>query len=170
MISFSLAGQEFSFSEKLKEPVVNIASLSDIIDVTIDIRKDTLEKDAYFQVRKKYMVLRTNEIPEDKDAQVKQMFQIMEAIRASIICGDFIGLIVLDGKDRYIGSFDRNFFLETIIPWSKLAAYPVDSQLSDRASWIKMHSVFGFALEYPKKENRIRRGISCKHSAESVSI
>lgn len=148
LISLKFAGQELTFSENLKEPVINIASLGDITDKSFDIRKsdinnkifeiqkNTFKIDAYFQVSKKYVVLRTSEIPEDKSSQAIQMFQIMEIIRSSIICGDFIGLIVLDDKERYIGSFDRDFFLETIIPWSNLVSYPVDKPLSAVAEWL----------------------------------
>ena len=134
LTSLNIAGQELSFLENLKEPVVKIVSTDEITDKTIDIRKDNLATDAFFQICKKYVVLRTSEIPEKKDDQAKQMFQIIEVIRASLICGEFIGLIVLDEKDRYIGSFDRSFFLETIIPWSKLIDYPTDSSPSDIAS------------------------------------
>ena len=64
--------------------------------------------------------------------------------------------IVLDEKDLYVGSFDRSFFLETVIPWSNLIDYPTDGSPSDIASWIKSKSIFGLALEYP--ETRIDSG------------
>lgn len=155
LTSANVAGQQFSFSDSLKEPVLKIASIKEIAK-TIDIRKDKLELDAFFQVPRKYVVLRTSEIPKDKNAQAKQMFQIMEVIRVSIISGEFIGLIVLDNKDRYIGSFDRDFFLETVIPWQNLADYPAGKSPSDIASWVKSKSVFGLSLEYP--EARIDAG------------
>lgn len=156
LISFNLAGQEFSFSESLKQPVSKFVSIDDITDKSIDIRKDTLATDAVFQVCKKYVVLRTSEIPEDKNAQAKQMFQIIEVIRSSLVCGEFLGLIVLDEKDLYVGSFYRSFFLETVIPWSNLIGYPADGLPSDIASWLKSKSIFGLALEYP--ETRIDVG------------
>jgi len=150
LTSLDLAGQKFTFSERLKEPVLNIVSLSDIADTTIDIRKDTLKQDAFFQVCKKFVVLRTSEIPDNKNAQAKQLFQIIEVIRASIICGEFTGLIVLDEKDRYVGSFDRSFFLETVIPWTNLVNYPAGKPPAEVASWLKSRSIFGLALEHPK--------------------
>lgn len=150
--SADVAGQQFSFSEDLKEPVLKIVTITDLKDVTtiIDIRKDTFESDAFYQKPRKYVVLRTSEIPKDKDKQAKQMFQIIEVIRISILSGEFIGLIVLDDKDRYIGSFGRDFFLETIIPWENLVGCPDSKSSSDIASWIKSKSLFGLSLEFPK--------------------
>jgi hypothetical protein len=170
LTSLDVAGQKISFSEQLKEPVVNIASIYNITDVSIDIRKDTIRNDAFFQVCKKYVVLRTSEIPEEQNAQAEQMFQIIEVIRASVICGEFIGLVILDDKDRYIGSFDRNFFLETVIPWSKLVDYPANKSQSDIANWIKSNSTFGTALEFPEKRIASGEGFRfCVRQNQSVS-
>jgi hypothetical protein len=155
-------GDILKIETAFKEPVVEIASIDDVIEaegileIKVDDGEDPLALAAMFQQCKKYIVLHTSDIPKDEHAKSKQMFRIIQVIRASIVCGEFIGLIVLDDKDQYLGSFDRDFFLETLIPWSKLADYPAGQSLPQISNWMKSNSMFALALEFPEK--RIESG------------
>jgi len=152
----NIAGQELSFSDTLTEPIVSLSTLTEVTDNTFELNENTLDVDAYFQVCKRYIVLRTNEIPEEIGAAFNQKRKLIEVLRASIICGEFIGLIVLDAKDKYLGAFDRDFFLESIVPWAEFDNYKELKLTKDKVGWLESNTIFALALKYP--EARIEAG------------
>ena len=115
-----------------------------------------------------YLVLQTNNIPSPRSKDRNEyIVEAAAAIGSSLACGKLRGVVVLDGKGRYNGSFDANFFAEAVSLWTAFDPYtsgkghyePRKLTREEYAFWadkILKRTVFGPALITPLE--RIDKG------------
>ena len=105
---------------------------------------------SFFEACSKYFVVRPHLIPEyGADTFAAYIVNSTNAIRSSLACDQFVGLVVLDENDHYIGSYDRGFFAEALSLWAvSNSNQPMDKELL--ASRIQSSTIFGAALRFPK--------------------
>lgn len=91
---------------------------------------------------------------EGIDLEDEQLFykinDINSLIRKSILCGQFKGLIVVDKQGAFIGTFDRDYFLESVIYWDSYPQFAERDQINQKLSWLRKHVHYAPALMYPQ--------------------
>ena len=102
-----------------------------------------------------YIVARPSRVPEYGSALDSYTVITSRAIKNSIACGRMLGIVVLDDSDKYIGSYDKEFFSETLSLWAADAG-PESIASSDLALKIRTTTMFGASLRYP--DERIKPG------------
>ena len=107
-----------------------------------------------------YLVLRPSLVPEYPDSEYNRyMVFATHTISASIACGKLVGLVVLDKSGKYIGSYDSQFFAQSLSSWAFHKRPPeqmTEVEFADLAQVIESNAIFGTALRYP--DTRIRDG------------
>lgn len=113
------------------------------------------EAAAFWEQCGDYVIVRSNDVPADKAARDRYIVTLATVIRASLLCGRLIGVVVVDEREKYIGSYDASFFAELAALWTVAGAQPPPS-VSDTASLISLNTIFGASLRFPEK--RLRPG------------
>ncbi len=67
-----------------------------------------------------------------------------------MLCGRLIGVVVVDDRERYLGSYDRSFFAELSALWVVAGTQPRLS-VKDVVSLFGSHTIFGASLRFPEK-------------------
>ena len=106
----------------------------------------------------KYYVVRPHLVPNhDTAAFAPYIVNLTYSIRSSIACDSFIGLVILDENDHYIGSYDRDFFAESLSLWAAFDSdKPIDAKML--ANRIQSSTIFGAALRFPKERIQQHEG------------
>jgi hypothetical protein len=118
-------------------------------------RKIDMDRAGYWGECWDYVTVRSSDVPVDVSTRDRYIVTLAIAIRASLLCGRLIGIVVVDERERYIGSYDDSFFVELAALWTVAGA---ESRLSvtDIASLFRSHTIFGASLRFPEK--RLRSG------------
>lgn len=140
-------------------------SASPLSDLSLDLEAVAVRHDpdaqtdnmtaAFWEKCGDYITMRSSDVPDDAAERDKYVVNLATAIRASLRCGRLIGVVVVDERERYIGSFDATFFAELTALWTMADADRRPSA-SDLASMFSQHTVFGAALRFP--ETRLESG------------
>ena len=154
-----LAG--FGFSAKFEKATTkSLEDLSvraiDLVELSPSSADPNFKLASQFEQCSEYFVVRPDSIPaHGKPEFYDYVFYSTYAIRSSIACGRFAGLVVLDQDDQYIGSYDREFFAESLSLW---AMWDSDNPMTRKeiAKRIEQNTIFAAALRFPDK--RIRPG------------
>lgn len=105
---------------------------------------------AFFELCLDYVVVTAGSVPEADEGAAFDNYIVNSThmIRSSLACGRFIGLIVLDERRRYLGSYDAGFFAESLATWAVAGpSGSIDTEtLSKR---IQTRTTFGAALRFP---------------------
>lgn len=144
-------GLSAKFSEASQKAVSSVAvEIKDLAVFSPAANDPNIEQSAYWEVCVDYFVVRPSRIPQAPVSLAKYIVNASYLIRTSIACGQFIGVVVLDDNDRYLGSYDRDFFAESLSIWAVPDADgPIDRQaLSSR---IMSTTMFGASLKFPDK-------------------
>lgn len=105
---------------------------------------------AYFEVCADYFVVRPDQVPTQSYELDQYITWVTIAVKSSIACGRLAGLVVLDESDRYLGSYNWRFFIESASVWAvPNGSNPVSN--ADLSSRIKTMTIFGASLQYPKE-------------------
>lgn len=105
---------------------------------------------AYFEVCADYFVVRPDKVPTNNAELDQYVASVTIAIKSSIACGKLAGVVVLDESDRYIGSYDWRFFLESASVWAiSNDGKPVPREVL--SSRIQTMTIFGASLKFPKE-------------------
>lgn len=137
--------------EKTKKlPVTSLNIPADSIKISNVTSNDTdYYRKAFFEMCSEYLIINSDEIPSSGSESDYYVASVSYAIRSSIACGKFAGLIILDGSNRYIGSFESQFFIESTSIW----AVPNSSKTitaKDLAYRINTSTIFGASLTHPE--------------------
>lgn len=97
-----------------------------------------------------YITVKSINIPSDRLKRDQYIATLATAIRASMLCGRLIGVIVLDERERYIGSYRAAFFVELAALWAFLGAEQQPSA-SELVSLMNHYTIFGASLQFPEK-------------------
>src|SRR5262249_29000778 len=128
-----------SLNDKIKTLVINASSIDDPI----------FEKSAMFELCADFIAFRPEHVPPEGSERDKFIFNLTYTIRTSISCGRFVGAVVLDKDDRYLGSFGKSFFSEASALWASWSPSAVDK--ASIANRVLSTTVFGAALLYPRQ-------------------
>lgn len=126
---FEALGWKAKFREAVTENVVKTARASDLMISNPDANKPNFYMEAFWQTCRPYYVLtdktaKTATGDLDQDAAIN----IAIAIRSSIVCGHFTGLVVVDNDGKPVGLFLSEHFLEILrIPLVTYNAQPVSA-------------------------------------------
>ncbi|MGB0854350.1 MAG: hypothetical protein ACPGSI_13740 [Pikeienuella sp.] len=151
---FSIGGSgvNATFAKDTRAPALSVGRRVGDKDVLIFSPDDEdITSIAWWEGCAEYLVIPTDEIP-DSDKELAIYYALMAgAARSSLLCGDFIGFVVLDENRRYVGSFGAAFFQETFGWWA------VDTTDRDKLlEMFKERVIFATALRFP--ETRIEQG------------
>ena len=97
-----------------------------------------------------YITVRSSDVPVDMAERNQYIMTLAKAIRASLLCGRLIGVVVIDERERYIGSYDATFFAELAALWTVAGAEQQPSA-SEVATLFSRHTIFGASLRFPEK-------------------
>ena len=97
-----------------------------------------------------YVTVRSSEVPVDAAERDRYVVTLALAIRASLLCGRLIGVVVVDERERYIGSYDASFYAELAALWTLYGAEP-ELNSSEVASLFSRNTIFGASLRFPEK-------------------
>lgn len=114
----------------------------------IDASYERLSQGAYFQGCHDFIFVRPSMVPKSEHDFSRHALAFAQTIVASSACGRFVGVIVLDEDNRYLGSYDKGFFYELGSLW----ALADPSQVTAAAEvWqrISSYTVAGAAIKYP---------------------
>ena len=109
-----------------------------------------------------YLVLRPSLVPQFPNPEYNRyMVYATHSIRNAIACGKLVGVVVVDDDEKYLGSYDSNFFAESLSSWgvfksNRLATGMTEKEFAEVATLIESNTIFGAALRYP--DRRIREG------------
>lgn len=145
-----------TLNDELRKLVINTQSIDD----------PTYEKSTLWELCADFIAFRPQHIPSDNALKDKYVVNLTYTIRTSISCGRFVGAIVLDKDDRYLGSFDKSFFSEAPALWASLDS--TGSSASDTAKRILETTVFGAALLHPKERAATKEGFVAAINADAT--
>ena len=153
-----LTGPGFSatFKVETKKPVQSLARAGEIAEVSLVNDPTDFRFHSNFETCSEYYILRPALIPDFNSPQIySHVYFATSAISSSIACGKFLGLVVLDDHGRYLGSFDRAFFVGASSLWTLL---DVDEHIvpTELGKQIDQIAIFSAALKFPVQ--RILRG------------
>jgi CBS domain-containing protein len=114
---FEGLGWKAKFRDAVKERVVDTARASDLMISSPEANKPNFYQEAYWLACRPYYVLTntTAKLPNDTDKLNQQaVIDIAVAIRSSILCGRFVGVIVVDDGGKPVGLFRPDLFLEIL--------------------------------------------------------
>ena len=115
-----------------------------------------------------YLLLEPGRVPKWPHPEYNRYMVIAtDAIRRSIACGKFVGVVVINDHGRYVCSYDRRFFAESLSAWAVFETERLssgrpdvnklsDEEFADLAKQIESNTIFGTALRWPRK--RIKEG------------
>jgi hypothetical protein len=138
-INATIQSKASSLNDKIKTLVINASSVDD----------PTFEKSATFELCADFIAFRPEHVPPEGADRDRYIFNLTYTIRTSISCGRFVGAVVLDKDDRYLGSFSKSFFSEASALWASWS--PLTGDKASIAKRILSTTVFGAALIYPKE-------------------
>lgn len=121
---------------------------SDFVDL-IDLQNDVANL-AFWEQCARFFVLQTPADDQPPGAAIRPNLAAA-AVRSSMLCGKFSGMLIIDAKGRYIGAFDRSLFLESVpivAGWKNAA----DMSIVQSAE-----TAFGDLLSQPEKS--IKQGL-----------
>lgn len=162
----------FGMSAKVGQTARSSISTLNVSADKIKIRHLTSDKPdfnlaAAFEACTDYFVVRPSQIPSEKEKSDMYIANVTQAVRSSIACGRFSGLVVLDDKDRYIGSYDRQFFAESTALWA-VQSSEMPMSASDLSNRITTMTVFGGSLKFPVKRITPGEGFEAAISINST--
>jgi len=127
----------------------------------------SFERYALLELCADLIVLRPEVVPLDIAARDRYVANLTYTIRTSLTCGRFLGAVVLDKDDRYLGSFPRSIFLEASALWATPPSTG-DLSVSELAKRILTTTVFGTALIHPKERVATSEGFVGAIDADST--
>lgn len=106
------------FDALSKKPVGDLVKASDLttLAVTDKLANDpNFLRDAFFQACRPYYILKEDLLPsfDSPDFETQALSAAM-AVRASMLCGSFRAIIVLDRRNKVIGFFEPELFSEIL--------------------------------------------------------
>ena len=145
-------GFHAKFEATVIEPVDTYSvSIGDLLISSLSSNDPDFRLAAYFEECSEYFVIRPHLTPEYASSGfVDYIVNSAYAIRSSLACGRFRGVVVVDPQNRYIGSYDGPFFAESLSIW----AVPDGTTAIDKkvlANRILTTTAFGAALRFPDK-------------------
>ena len=143
-------GFHAKFEAAVIEPVDTYSvSVSDLLISSLSSNDPDFRLAAYFEECSEYFVIRPHLTPNyDSSGFVEYVVNSTYAIRSSLACGRFTGVVVLDRQDKYIGSYDGSFFAESLSIWAVLdGTTTIDKEVL--ANRIMGTTIFGAALRHP---------------------
>lgn len=122
---------------------------------------------AYFESCADYFVVKPSQIPAEEVKLAHYIAFVTYAVRSSIACGRLSGLVVLDDSDRYLGSYDRKFFVESTSVWAvPTSGEPLSAkELSER---IQNMTIFGASLQYPRERITSGEGFEAAINVDAI--
>lgn len=121
--------------------------------------ENILRRDAMMEACNEYIVIRA-----ESDGNIYSdaaVAYLAYKIRTSLLCGKFLGLIVLDDKKHFVGSFEARFFNEAVAMWTIGATLsivngdenaitsPAPPSAEFLGKQIQYRTIFGAALKHP---------------------
>lgn len=150
----SAFGVTTKFKAAANAPVAAVSQPVDKAAILAPVAAADLEAarlDASFQMCRPVVAIRATELPpERREATVAYLAM---AVSVSMTCEGFVGVVVLDERDRYLGSFPPAFFHEAGAIWTLGGTGREPAELG---RLIMARTVFGAALAYP--EARLKSG------------
>ena len=162
----------FGISAKTRETTTAPVSTLSVNAKKLKIQHLTADKPdfnlaALFEACSDYFVVRPSQLPSDDEKLARYLANVTYAVRSSIACGRFSGLVVLDETDRYIGSYGRSFFAESTSVWAvPKSADPMP--VKELAERITSMTVFGASLRYPRERITPGEGFEAALHADST--
>lgn len=149
-------------------PVIELSTKIDSIKI-LSPKEDDFQRAALLDACENYFIVRPSLIPSEERAVEYYISNATYAIRSSVACGEFLGLIVLDEKDRYLGSFGKSFFYETLASWAiPKSSSPISAkEFSER---VLSMTIFGASLQYPVESIGPGEGVEAAINMESSLI
>ena len=105
---------------------------------------------AYWESCGDYIMVRSADGPTDTTERDQYLVTLAAAIRASVLCGRLIGVVVVDERERYIGSFDKSFYAELAALWVVSGAEQRPSA-KELFSLYNSFTIFGASLANPER-------------------
>ena len=147
-------GISATFRGETTKSVQPLSRVTDVAEVSLtndpsDFDPSDFRLHSTFETCADYYILRPDRIPDFRSPKIyEHIFYATSAIGSSVACGRFLGLIVLDENGRYLGSFDKDFFIGTSSLWTLLQ---VDEQIvpATLGRRIDQIAVFSAALKFP---------------------
>ncbi len=148
---FSGFGVTAKVERAKKLPISTLNIPTDSLKIANVTSNDTdYYRKAYFEMCAEYLVIRDEQIPAEHNERDYYIASISSAIKSSIACGKLAGVVILDGSNRYIGSFDSLFFIESVSIWAvPNSTNPMTAK--ELASRIKTTTIFGASLTSPNE-------------------
>ena len=137
-------------SEAKKEVSSADIDIKDLAIFSLSADDPNFARAAFFEACADYFVIRPSKVPKEPSALVDHIVFTSSAIKSSLACGRLIGVIVLDDNDRYLGSYDKGFFAESLSIW----AVPDGADQIEKevlSARIMRTTIFGAALRFPDK-------------------
>jgi len=114
LTELELSGLKARFKEITSEKIIDTARAADFAISSSESNDPNFFRDAVFQQCRAYYVISDNSAKKDGAVVPNAAINIAKSIRASIICGKFQGLVVVDSAKKPIGLFSRHQFIEIL--------------------------------------------------------
>lgn len=122
LTEFEGYGLKAKFREVSSERIIDTARAADLAISSAEANEPDFTKDAFWQLCRPYYVIsqrtaiKADEPPSKPNPALDQRatINIAKSIRASLICGKFQGLVVVDSAKKPVGLFARDQFLELL--------------------------------------------------------
>ena len=153
---FTGFGLSAKFSDEASKSVSDLkVSIPDLTKLTASSDLSDAELNAYFEGCSDFFVLKPSIVPKDQAKLDLFIARAAWAIKSSITCGKLTGVVVVDDRGKYLGSYDDSFYLEALSIWSMSENdQPISSSQLSRK--IRFFTMFGASMKFP--DLRIRPG------------
>lgn len=121
----------------------------------IDATQQSLSRGAFFEGCHDFIFVRSSQIPSTEDSLSRYAVAFAETVVSSTACGHFTGVVVVDEENRYIGSFDKEFFYQFGSLWT-LADTTKTIESAEVWKRISNFTVAGASIKYP--DIRLKNG------------
>lgn len=112
---FGAFGVSAKFKEEANQTVGKLALKNNLAITDEQASRGDYVREALWQECRPYLVLRPDTVPaKDAPGYDNRIVHIATAVRTSILCGTLQALIVLDERNKVVGFFEPELFLETL--------------------------------------------------------
>lgn len=122
LTEFEGYGLKAKFREVSSERIIDTARAADLAISSAEANEPDFSKDAFWQMCRPYYVIsqrsavRADEPPSKPNPALDQRatINVAKSIRASLVCGKFQGLVIVDNAKKPVGFFAKDQFLELL--------------------------------------------------------
>ena len=154
LAELEVGGLKAKFKEVTSEKIIDTARAADLAVSSIESNEPNFFLDAFFQQCRPYYVISEGSAKKGNAPVASAIMSVARSVRASIVCGQFQGVVVVDSAKKPVGFFSRHHFAE--LPRIRLETYgdKLEPVGEERLSNEVMSTELGVILLHPEARAR----------------